>query len=111
VSLGDLDGDGDLDMAVANFAGDTSVLLNNGDGTFAAQTRFAAGTNPASVSLGDLDGDGEIDMAVASSGSNSVRVLLNQSQTVDPPDPTDFNGDGVTDFFDLLAFLEALEGA
>lgn len=44
VMLGDLDGDGDLDMVVANESSDdTSVLLNNGDGTFADQTRFAVG--------------------------------------------------------------------
>jgi len=48
VSLGDLDGDGDLDMVVANpytskFSSGISVLLNNGDGTFAPQTRYEAG--------------------------------------------------------------------
>jgi len=83
VSLGDLDGDGDLDMAVANSAlldgggDDMSVLLNNGDGTFAAQTRYAAGDNPTSVSLGDLDGDGDLDMAVANASSADASVLLN----------------------------------
>ena len=59
VAIGDLDGDGAPDLAVANFlSGDVSVLLGVGDGTFAAQQRFAAGSAPASVSIGDLDGDG-----------------------------------------------------
>ncbi|MBO6741185.1 MAG: VCBS repeat-containing protein [Phycisphaerales bacterium] len=50
VSLGDLDGDGDLDMAVANWGSDDmSVLLNNGDGTFGLQTSYAVGDMPQSV--------------------------------------------------------------
>jgi hypothetical protein len=42
VTTGDLDGDGDLDLAVANLGSDTvSVLLGNGDGTF--QTHVQTG--------------------------------------------------------------------
>jgi probable HAF family extracellular repeat protein len=78
VSLGDLDGDGNLDMAVANSgSGDASVLLNTGDGTFAAETRYAAGDLPRSISLGDLDGDGDPDMVVVNGGSDDASVLLN----------------------------------
>jgi len=83
VALGDLDGDGDLDMAVSNFSlfgvidGTTSVLLNNGDGTFPTQVRYAAGDTPCSIALGDLDGDGDLDMAVDNRGSNDTSVLLN----------------------------------
>jgi hypothetical protein len=81
VSLGDLDGDGDLDMVFANyFSYDASVLLNNGDGTFASQTRYSAGAGPYSVSLGDLDADGKLDMAVANYWSSDVSVLLNQRE-------------------------------
>ena len=47
------------------FSGDVSVLLGAGDGTFAAEQRFAAGDFPTSVSIGDLDGDGAPDLAVA----------------------------------------------
>ena len=40
VAIGDLDGDGDADLAVANSNNDNvSVLLNNGDGTFASDVR------------------------------------------------------------------------
>ncbi|MFW6079544.1 MAG: FG-GAP repeat domain-containing protein, partial [Gemmatimonadota bacterium] len=59
VALGDLDGDGVLDLAAANeFTDDVSIRLGNGDGSFQAQQTFAVGDAPQSVALGDLDGDG-----------------------------------------------------
>ena len=88
VAIADLDGDGDADLAVANggsypsWEGSVSVLLNRGDGTFAAQVTYAAGSKPWSVAIADLDADGDADLAVANGGSypsweGSVSVLLN----------------------------------
>ena len=46
--------------------GDTvSVLLNNGDGTFAPKMDYGTGDSPSSVFSADLDGDGDNDLAVA----------------------------------------------
>ena len=79
----DLDGDGDNDLAVANgifsSANSTvSVLLNNGDGTFAPKVGYGVGRQPKSVFSADLDGDGDNDLVVANSlFDNSVSVLLN----------------------------------
>src|SRR5207244_364359 len=52
VTAGDLNGDGKLDLAVANqFSGNVSVLLGRGDGTFQAATNAAAGSSPTSVAV------------------------------------------------------------
>jgi predicted nucleotidyltransferase len=83
VTLGDLNGDGKLDLAVVNeSASNLSVLLNTtapGATTpsFAPKQDFATGPFPVSVTAGDLNGDGRLDLAVASQGSNNASVLLN----------------------------------
>ena len=77
VFISDFDGDGDNDLAVANERSDNvSVLLNNGDGKFAAKTDYKAGGSPRSLFVSDIDSDGDNDLAVANS-NNSVSVLLN----------------------------------
>ncbi|MGI4869678.1 MAG: beta strand repeat-containing protein, partial [Janthinobacterium lividum] len=81
VALGDVDGDGDLDLLTANYGGSTvSVRLNDGTGNFtppATNPNPALGTAPYSVALGDVDGDGDLDLLAANSGSNTVSVRLN----------------------------------
>jgi hypothetical protein len=77
VVAADLDGDGDLDLAVVNnTANSISVLLNNGDGTFAARTDYATGSYPWSLAAGDLDGDGDQDLVAASALPAGASVLL-----------------------------------
>jgi hypothetical protein len=79
----DLDEDGDLDLAVANYCGyygyaqNFSILKNNGDGTFESAVSYGAGDSPHSVFCADLDGDGDLDLAVANAGSDNVSILKN----------------------------------
>src|SRR5215471_13038911 len=66
VAVGDFNGDGHPDMAVANFStNNVSVLLGNGDGTFRAAVNYATGHSPLSVAVGDFNGDGRLDLVVA----------------------------------------------
>jgi FG-GAP-like repeat/IPT/TIG domain/FG-GAP repeat len=83
-TIGDLDGDTKLDLAVSNSNSNTiSVFLNTSPtgnitvGSFASKVDFATGLTPISVSIGDLDGDGKPDLAVANSSSGTLSILRN----------------------------------
>ena len=77
VAIGDFNGDGKADLAVANISSNNvSILVGSGSGTFAAAVNYGAGTNPYSVAIGDFNGDGKADLAVANATSNNVSILL-----------------------------------
>jgi DNA-binding winged helix-turn-helix (wHTH) protein len=78
VAVGDFNGDGKLDLAVANAGdGSVSILLGKGNGTFQSPMSYAAGQGPFSqVAVGDFNGDGKLDVVVSNFGSNNVSVLL-----------------------------------
>lgn len=87
IAAGDLDGDGALDLVVADSVNqdDTAqvaVLLGAGDGTFAAPlwTSLAPGNGASSLVIAPFDGDASLDLAVALEGSNEVMVLLGDGQ-------------------------------
>ncbi|WP_286825470.1 Calx-beta domain-containing protein [Microcystis sp. LSC13-02] len=112
VTVGDFNGDGKSDLAVANFGigSNVSVLLGTGTGSFGTATNFSVGNSPISVTVGDFNGDGKSDLAVANYSSNNVSVRLgtgtgsfgtatNFSVGSGPFSVTvgDFNGDGKSD--------------
>lgn len=75
VAAADFDGDGKLDLAVANnLAGSVSVLLGNGNGSFQAPLDYDVGPGPTAVAIDDFNGDDKPDLVVAN--SSGVRVLI-----------------------------------
>jgi hypothetical protein len=82
VAIADLDGDGMLDVAVANetnggatLKGDVTILYGDGAGGFPRHRTLPAGTFPAHLAVTDLDGDGHLDLAVVNWGSSDVSVF------------------------------------
>ncbi|MBA3353235.1 MAG: VCBS repeat-containing protein [Blastocatellia bacterium] len=82
IAVGDVDGDGAVDILTSNyFASTISVLRNTSTGagavSFAAAVNFTVGSSPRSTWLTDLNGDSKLDAVVANEGSNSISVLVN----------------------------------
>ena len=77
----DIDGDGKVDIAVANGTSNSISVFKNtgsiGNISFATKVEFATGITPLSVFMGDLDGDGKPDAVMANYASNSISVLKN----------------------------------
>jgi len=94
VIAADLDGDIHNDLAVANwYSGDLSVLLNNGDGTFATAVNYPISTCANSVCAADLNDNGYKDLVVTSDRFlSNVAVLMN-------------NGDGT--FMDAVFYTSS----
>ena len=74
----DLDGDGDVDYAIANrTANSVTVWFNNGLGVFENRVDFATGLNPRYVDGYDFDGDGDVDLCTPDYYGHTVTILEN----------------------------------
>lgn len=81
LGIADFDGDGLLDLVVADSGdGNAALLLGRGDGTFHLAMSFATGGTPVPVTVADFNGDHKPDLAVQSNDQNAVGVLLNVAQ-------------------------------
>jgi hypothetical protein len=80
----DFNRDGFADIAVVNIDTDSvSILLGNGDGTFAPQQEITVGSAPRGIAILDADGDGDTDIVNSnSSGSGNLSLLVNNGSGV-----------------------------
>ena len=88
-----------------------SVLLGNGNGTFAAKVDYITGTGPQGIAVGDFDGNQKPDLVVTNPNGGTLSVLLGNGNgtfaaKVDYPTGNntpfggavgDFNGDRAPD--------------
>jgi hypothetical protein len=112
-NLHDLNGQGNLDLIVANQNDNTIYIYQgNGDGTFKAPTvlQLPGGFAPSNIAAVDFNGDGHLDLAITDEGSASVSVFLGRGDGTFGPrtdyatgnapvwvSTGDFNGDGALD--------------
>jgi hypothetical protein len=122
MAIGDFNGDGALDLILAEAAvfsqGDVAEFLGNGDGTFQTAATVTSINSPAAMTTGDFNGDGNTDLAVLapshlfvllSNGDGTfrqsadvfLRSLGGRKMLVG-----DFNGDGKLDLL-LVSTLSA----
>jgi hypothetical protein len=137
IAVGDFNGDGISDLAVANEGGSTLTILQGvGDGTFTALASPATGLSPVYVAVSDFNGDGIEDLAVAADQAGVVDILQGNGDgtftlvatpaTASSAYPTgvgsrpvyvavaDLNGDGVPDLVSAdsgISFASILLGS
>ena len=83
VSMGDLDGDGDLDLLLAKGRHTPirdRVLLNDGTGRFSASDLGPTADRTYTAALADLDGDGDLDVVTSNDRPDPKLVFLNDGK-------------------------------
>ena len=88
MTLGDVDGDGDLDVVEGNFDEANRLYLNNGSASPFAGINGSDITADVdetyAVALGDIDGDGDLDLVAGNNQSTGANVLYLNNGTSDP---------------------------
>ncbi len=121
VVAADLNGDGIIDLATADSFGtanaknSVSVLLGNGDGTFAPAQQVAIDTKdadaqPYGIVAVDLDGDRHLDIVTANYGATNDRASILRNTSV-PACVGDCDGNGMVSITDLITGVSIALGS
>ncbi len=106
MAVTDLTGDGIPDVVTTNYLGNSlSVLLNDGDGSFAAQETIPTAVSPVRTVVADVNGDGRPDLVTVGNYDSATGVLLGLGGGTFEPAPAG-SGVGVSD----TPFLADLTG-
>jgi hypothetical protein len=80
-AIGDIDGDGRLDVAMVNYLSNSFSVLRNtstsGTVSFASRVNFTTPTGPRDLEINDLNGDGAVDVAVLTTTTDGISVFDN----------------------------------
>lgn len=110
LALGDMDGDGDLDLAVGAWSSSFRIWINDGSGSF-TDSGFDESVNGHNVNdlvLADFDQDGDLDVVSVRDGGEDTRVWMNDGSgglsddgqslpNGNDADTGDLDGDGYPD--------------
>jgi FG-GAP-like repeat len=77
IAAGDFDGDGNADVATANyFSADVSILLGDGTGSLTAAAPLSIGEPVVDIAAADLDEDGTLDLVLAVESAEALSVAF-----------------------------------